>query len=317
MGKLSIKAQFLYNPPGAGLYCHSATLTQISGGALLTAWYAYPEEEHRDGCLILARRDPNKTNWSKSKEILTGLDSSAGNPVLFEAPDGMLWLHFALLKGDYWDSAELMASCSHDGGHSWSSPCRLWPERGMMIRHPPLALTNGSLLLPAYDERKRESVLLRSRPPYHDWEEAYRFGGLSLIQPVLVRQSPAELAIYFRPWSDPRQIWRSRSADDGSTWGLPVRTPLPNPLSGIAAFVNGNLTALVYNHTEQHQRHPLSINVSPDWGITWGEPWHIDSPKFEVSYPCFLVSSSGQVHGVYSYNRRMIKHVTFSPREIE
>ncbi len=316
VGKISLKAQFLYNPPGRGLYCHSATLAQTRDGALLAAWYAYPEEEHRNGSLILARRRPGSATWSKSKQILPELDSSAGNPVLFEAPNGILWLHFALLKGDYWNSAELMASFSQDGGNTWSSPHRLWPDRGMMVRHPPVALEDGGLLLPAYDENLRESVLLKSGPPFTEWIASYRFKGLSLIQPVLVRQREHSLGIYFRPWSDPRQIWRSHSNDDGATWGPPVRTPLPNPLSGIAAFVHENRTVLIYNHTKEHQRHPLSLNISDDWGITWRGPVHIDTPLFEVSYPNFLLNPNGQVDGVYSYNRRMIKHVTFSPKEL-
>ena len=307
-----MKAQFLYNPPGVGLHCHSPALAQTSDGTLLSAWYAYPEEEHRDATLVFARRPPKRHDWTKSRTILNGLDSSAGNPVLFQAPGGVLWLLFALLKGDYWTSAELMASKSTDEGRTWSPPARFWPDRGMMIRHPPMLLEDSSLLLPAYDEPRREPVLLRSLPPYTEWGEHHRFRDIPLIQPVLVRQRAGELGIYFRPWSEPRQIWRSHSKDDGLTWAPPVRTPLPNPLSGIAAFVRDNMIGVVYNHTRNHERHPLSISLSQDWGITWKEPWHIDTTRFEVSYPSFLVGHDGQIHGVYSYNRRMVKQVSLS-----
>ena len=312
-GRPAVKTHFLYNPPESGLHCHGASLAETSDGGLIAAWYAYPEEEHREGAIVAVRLAPGQFSWSDSKIIFGGKGSSAGNPVIYEAPDGSLRLHFVLLKGGYWNTAELMSSASVDGGRSWTAPARMWPEPGMMVRHPPVMLEDGSLLLPAYEENARKSVLLKSRAPFLEWEIAYTFEELDLIQPVLLRRADGRLAIYFRPWSDPRLIWRSHSKDEGSTWGMPVRTPLPNPLSGIAAFSAGDITGLVYNHTEEHERFPLSINLTRDGGVTWGEPWHIDTQKFEISYPSFLTAGDGRVHGVYTYNRRLIKHVSFDP----
>ncbi len=312
-----METQFLYNPPGMGLYCHSASLLQTGEGDMLASWYAYPEEEHIGASLILARRRYGQAHWGPSEPVLNAINNSTGNPVLFQTPGGTIWLLFVILKGTYWNDAELQGSCSEDGGATWSSPAALWLTRGMMVRHPPILLDNGSLLLPAYDECANESVLLSSQSPFSSWREAYRFSGLPLIQPVLVREGNSRLTLFFRPSSDPRRTWRSHSKDDGNTWAAPVRTPLPNPLSGIAAFAAGEKLAVVYNHTEKHQRHPLSIAFSDDHGISWGRPWHIDTIEFEVSYPQFLSNGNGRVNGVYTYNRRMIKFVSFSIDEMK
>ena len=312
-----MQAQFLYNPPDKGLYCHAPTLVQTSAGDLLAAWYAYPEKESEGGSLVLARRPAGQEQWEPSKGVLGPFEYSAGNPVLFQDPAGTLWLLFVLLKGNYWNDAELQGVHSVDGGYTWSPAGMLWRERGMMVRHPPVPLADGSLLLPAYDESLHQSLLLSSRPPYAQWSEAYRFDDPPLIQPVLVREAERRLALLFRPWTDPRLIWRSHSSDDGRNWSAPIRTPLPNPLSGVGAFVAGDRLAVVYNHTEKHQRHPLSIAVSRDRGVSWGEPWHIDTISYEVCYPSFFSDGNGRVHGVYTYNRRMIKYVSFAADELK
>ena len=122
--------------------------------------------------------------------------------------------------------------------------------------------------------------------------------------------------MFFRPTEEPLHIWRSHSDDEGKSWAAPVRTPLPNPLSGISAFAYGDKIVMAYNHTNEHKRNPLSIAVSPDSGLTWSEPRHIDTVPFELSYPHFICDGAGGVHGVYSYNRRMIKYVSFSAEEV-
>ena len=42
---------------------------------------------------------------------------------------------------------------SDDGGATWNAPELAVAGRGTMIRHPPVARSDGQLLLPAYDER--------------------------------------------------------------------------------------------------------------------------------------------------------------------
>ncbi len=313
-----MEAQFLYNPAGTGPFCHAGSLLRTSAGDLLAAWYAYPEEEHRGASLVLARRPDGQSRWNASECILDDiLDSSAGNPVLFQDPKESIWLLFALLKGGYWNDAVVAGSRSSDGGRSWSAPVTLWRERGIMIRHPPVLLENGSLLLPAYREADRESVLLKSHSPYSEWRLAYRFEDLALIQPVLAQHDSARLEIYFRPGTTPHRIWRSLSTDGGATWSVPVRTSLPSPSSGLAAFLHRGRTVLVYNHTEDQQRHPLSLSLSRDGGITWGNPWHLETQPFEVCYPSFLVDPGEYVHGLYTYNRRMIKYICFPANELD
>ena len=66
---------------------------------------------------------------------------------------------------------------------------------------------------------------------------------------------------------------------------------------------------MIYNHTHEHQRYPLSVSLSKDGGTTWEENWTLDNVPLEVSYPSFITGKDNTIHGVYTYNRRMIKYV--------
>ena len=68
---------------------------------------------------------------------------------------------------------------------------------------------------------------------------------------------------------------------------------------------------MIYNHTEEHQRWPLSASWRRNGSKTWGKVLHIDPVQLEVSYPSFILGNNNLVHGVYTYNRRMIKYVKF------
>jgi predicted neuraminidase len=228
--------------------------------------------------------------------------------VLFEEAPGRLWLFFVLLEGHYWTDAVIHGAHSDDEGRSWSRPAVLVSSRGLMVRHPPVRHVDGSWLLPAYDERRNRSLVLAGRPPFRQWHEVVRFDDVHLIQPALVREGE-RLTLLFRPASDPRVIWRSHSSDEGSCWSSPVRTSLPNPLSGISAMAVGGRLAVVYNHTHHHERRPLSLAASDDGGRSWSEPRHIDDMAGELSYPSFIPGADGTLHGLYTYNRRLIKYV--------
>jgi len=303
-----LEAQFLYNTVGSGLYCHGGSLLRTAAGDLVAAWYAYPDVEHAGATLVLARRPSDADAWLPSETPIAPTVYSPGNPVLFEEPSGRIWLLFVLVEGTYWTDAVLHGARSDDGGRTWSRPAMLVPSRGLMVRHPPIPRDDGSWLLPAYDEQRHRSVLLAGSPPFARWREVFTFDDVRLIQPVLVREAE-RLTLLFRPSSDPRVVWRSHSTNEGERWSTPVRTTLPNPLSGISAFSVGTRLAAVYNHTDRHERRPLSLASSDDGGQSWSEPRQIDDMAGELSYPSFVSGPDGTLHGLYTYNRRLIKYV--------
>ena len=310
------EAQFLVNPQELGSYCHCPSIMCSSNGDLWAIWYGYPEEEYSGAKLVLSVKRAGQQEWEKSRIIFEDQKYSAGNPVLVENAQGRVFLYFVLLKGAYWNDAVLFEAWSDDRGFTWSLPVQISSQRGMMVRHAPLICENGAFILGAYDESKRLSVLLTKHPSEEKWEESYRFEGLELIQMSIVKQGEERLTGFFRPCSEPKKIWRTLSNDGGKTWTSPVATQLPNPLSGLAACSVGNAISVIYNHTEAHQRYPLSLSITEDRGVTWKGPLQIDPVPLEVSYPSVVAGKDGYLYGLYTYNRKMIKFVKIRASQI-
>lgn len=309
-----IEAEFLYNPVDKGMHCHCPTLLECQSGNLLAVWYVYPVDEYKQGTIALSRKNIGNLIWQTTQNVPIPSKFSLGNPVLFQEPNGKIHLMYVALKGTYWNDAVLYSIHSEDEGKTWSEPNLLWKEKGMMVRHPPVFLNKGACLLPAYDERKKSSIILFSTPPYLNWEISFCFEGTDIIQSVLLKLNDNRLMMFFRPHSDPRYIWKSLSLDKGLSWSKPEMTPLPNPLSGISAISVKNKIAMIYNHTEEHRRYPLSVSTSKDEGKNWDKHWDLDNVKAEVSYPSFISGKNNLIHGVYTYNRRMIKYVCFEQK---
>lgn len=304
------ESDFLYNPGCGAQHGHSATIAESAAGNLYVVWYAYPEKENVDAALVMARRLRGAKAWEPSRIVLKSAAYSLGNPVLHWRPDGSLWLFYVALQGTWWNSAVLHLITSRDEGRTWSQPASLGLAPGVMVRHPPICLPNSDLLLPAYDEAKNQTLLLRWSAPERPWEISYRFAQRDLIQPVILRDPAGNLDIYFRAAAAPCRVWRSASPDQGATWSAPEPTALVNPLSGIAAVTAHGVLAVVHNPIEQ-QRTPLAISLSPDRGHSWSGTYVLDSAAFEVSYPSFLLGRDQMIRGVYTFNRRMIKYVAF------
>lgn len=301
----------LPQPDSCAQHCHCPTITRSPRGDLLVAWYAYPEEETRNGRLVLIRKPAGQAGFEPARLVLAEMKASLGNPVLFCDGNSRVHLLFVALRGHYWDSAVAHACHSDDMGKTWSAPESLRLGPGMMVRHPPITRQNGDFLLPVYDETRNRTVLLTADSSATGWVESDQLNGMEAIQGCIVRHGDRELNMVLRPSAGNRTCLRCVSADDGRSWSQVTRTALPNPLSGVAAFQSGGMTCVVYNHTAEHRRYPLSLSYSGDRCTSWTGPIHIDETPHELSYPSFLTDENGVAHGVYTFGRRRIQYVSF------
>jgi len=64
---------------------------------------------------------------------------------------------------------------------------------------------------------------------------------------------------------------------------------------------------IVYNDSKS-ARTPLSVSVSNDGGKTWRKMLDLETEFAEFSYPSVIESSDGDIHIVYTWKRRRIKH---------
>lgn len=307
-----MRSEFLYNADGIGSHCHSGCLVEHDNEVYAT-WYGYVEKEYEKGQICLSKYNKVSGTWSKAQLPFGHMANSCGNPVLFSDPaDGNLYLFFVILQRHYWDSAQIFHSVLKKGELKWSSPEMLQLPVGMMIRHRPLIKSSGTILIPAYDEKALKSIIYESTSPYTQWKQIGEVEG-ELIQGDLIQFSEKELQLYLRPASDyPHQIYRALSPDAGKTFGTVLKTSLYCPLTGLAAIrLQSGHTLICHNHTEKFERTPLTLSLVKQGEVAYSQLLNIDSGPIELSYPSLLQQQDGTIHLLYTYNRKMMKHIIF------
>lgn len=321
---------------------HASNLLQLRNGDLLCVWFSGTWEGESGVAIVLSRLDRGSKQWTKPLVIDHHDGQSYQNPMLFEAPDGVLHLYHTTQPSDGGENqARVLEVTSHDGGHTWSQPKQMLERAGAFIRHPIVVLPDGAWLLPltvmtsegiGSGADTNFSVMDISRDHGATWTECNVPHSESLVQPTVVQLAPHKLLSLFR---DRRSLSMYRSeSTDGCTWTEPVKIALPNNNAStqMIRLHDGHL-ALVFDNTSKtfgepatQARKPLSIAISTDGGATWaavrdietGRPGygsienkpHIPGRE-EYSYPSVFQTRDGRIHVSFTFRRQTIKDVSF------
>ena len=264
---------------------------------------------------------------------------SCWNPVLFEMPNGELWLFFKIgaTVGDWtgW------LSKSKDGGKTWSDkePLPFDPEgRAFLgpIKNKP-ELIDGRLLCGSSTEgngwRFHIEILDLSDGLWKkgkaikdlNWKyvpvestEAIKTDDnqqhpIDCIQPSILKLKNGRLQVLMRTHN--ARLATSFSSDNGDTWTPVTLSEVENNQSGTdAVTLKDGRHALIYNNfetlplTKKGVRTPVSIALSDD-----GAHWHHaltleDSPIDQYSYPAIIQGRDGTLHCVYTWRRQRISY---------
>lgn len=321
---------------------HASNLLQLRNGDLLCVWFSGSWEGESGVAIVLSRLDKGSKQWSKPIVIDHHDGQSYQNPMLFEAPDGVLHLYHTTQPADGGENqARVLQLESHDGGHTWSQPRPMLDKAGAFTRHPMVVLPDGAWLLPltvmtsegiGKGADTNYSVMDISRDHGATWSECPVPNSQGLVQPTVVAIGPHRWLSYFR---DRRsvQMYRSESSD-GCTWSAAEKIALPNNNAStqLTRLANGHL-ALVFDNTSKsfgaastQARKPLTIAISTDNGATWPEVRDIEvgregygaaegkphiPGREEYSYPSVTQTRDGQIHVSFTYRRQTIKEVSF------
>ena len=286
-----------------------------------------------------------KTKKSLVKLPETLKRKSCWNPVLFEMPDGELWLFFKIgtTVGDWtgWITK------SKDGGRTWSdkqplgyaavSAASMSGGQGVAPQSPsdkkfPLLgpiknkpeLIDGRLLCGASTEgngwRFHMEILdtKTGQWSYIPVESTVAVKTddnlphpIDCIQPSILRLKDGRLQVLMRTHN--ARLATSFSSDNGLTWTPVTLSEVENNQSGTdAVTLKDGRHALIYNNfetlplTKKGVRTPLSIALSSD-----GQSWHHaltleDSPIDQYSYPAIIQGRNGHLYCVYTWRRQRV-----------
>lgn len=317
--KTNVEIYRLFGEEHPGPYKHPAAITQLANEDLYVAYYGGANEYSDDTAVYGSRQVKGETVWSPPEPIAVVPFHGVGNPVVWQAPDGVVWLFFNTQYGDTWSNARVHAKLSMDGAHTWSDSFVLVMEEGSMVRGQPIVLNNGDYLLPLYHETGEDressasdtcSYFLRYSPENKKWTETNRIRSAEgNLQAQAVQIDDNNLFCFlrrggnFEPTEDGWML-RASSSDGGHTWTDAERTDFPNPNSAVELIKlrNGHLL-LVYNHN-MNDRTPLSVAVSTDNGKTWPHRRDIAGGANTYAYPYAIQGRDDKIYLVYTTNSR-------------
>jgi predicted neuraminidase len=310
-----------------GKYKHPAVIEELSNGDLYIAYYGGDGEYAAKTAVYGMRKAKGQSEWSKPQIIAQTPFYSDGNPVVWQAPDEVVWLFYVCRFGDTWSTSRIKGKISTDQGHSWSDSFMVAMDEGMMVRSRPILLANGDYLLPVYHETgfDTESVgpdstsrFLRFTPGGKHWQQMKSVRSpKGNIQPGVVQINANYLVAYCRrgggygPGHE-GYIVRAESRDGGLTWSEGTDTKFPNPNAAIdlLRLTSGNIL-LVYNNSFL-ERTPLTLALSTDGEKCWSFEREIATQKLDYAYPYAIQSRDGKIHLVFTSHRRsVINHVVF------
>jgi len=317
-----VKIERIFGPELPGRYKHPASMTELANGDLYLAYYGGSGEYATDTADFGARKKKWENQWSEPKAIADTPFQADGNPVIWQAPDGLVWLFYLTRYGDTWSQSRIKAKLSFDNANTWSDPIMMTFELGTMVRNHPIVLTDGNYLLPIYHETGNDpevvgaestSLFLRIDPKKMTWTESSRIKSrIGNIQPAVVQMDENYLIAYCRRAGDyepttKEYMVRSESHDGGKTWSEGRETKIPNPNSAVEfiKLKNGHLM-MVYNDSF-NERTPLTVAISTDGDKTYPYKRNIiDQPNGDFGYPCAIETQDGKIHVVFTSDERTV-----------
>ena len=332
-----VKDEFLYTKapfPEA----HASTIVETKKGDLVVAYFGGTKERNPDVCIWVNVKKKGSNEWSAPMMVADGVFPegryACWNPVLFEMPNGELWLFFKIGPSVSEWTGWLVRS--KDGGRTWSRREPLPDGFLGPIKNKP-ELIDGRLLCPSSTENKgwrfhMEILDLsdgrwKKGTPVKDLNWKYvpvesteaiktddnQLHPIDCIQPSILKLKDGRLQVLMRTHN--AHLATSFSSDNGNTWTPVTLLDIENNQSGTdAVTLADGRHALIYNNfetlpmTPKGVRTPCSIALSDD-GTHWQHTLTLeDSPIDQYSYPAIIQGKDGTLHCVYTWRRQRIAY---------
>lgn len=311
----SFQQSFIFNEDNKPTpSCHASTIANFNN-KYYSAWFGGTGESNPDVTIWLSTSN-DCMNWSTPTDMSEIKNIAHWNPVLFEK-DNKLYLFYKIgLHPDNWTTYLRETN----DGINWTKEHLLIEgdkEGRGPVKNKPIELSNGTVLAPASIEYKAKmpDCFVEMSNDMDHWKRGKNVHSklfVEKIQPALVETDPGIVKMYIR--TNRGRIYESTSKNYGVKFSRAKPISLYNNNSGIDVAKNNNgVLALVHNPVEENwgDRSPLIVAFSYDKGKSWTTKITLESEQGEFSYPS-IISKDNQFSVTYTYNRSLIKCVTFS-----
>ena len=309
---------------------HSASIALLNTGQPVAVWYGGTEEGHADVALFLSILN---NTWSTPIAIADRLTTEkglsryirkVGNPTVHVWPDGNLGVFYVSVSVGGWGASAINYIESSNTGRSWSKPNRLvtspFLNISTLVRTNAVKRQDGYIELPVYHEfaGKFSEALIISRDIQVIDKRRISWGKDSLQPAIAPLDETTALALLRYAGESPGRIWSATSTNTGENWTEPELINLPNPNAAVALLNIGNGNLLLALNDTKDGRNRLSLAVrridTSRWKIvkTLEAETNTLEVEYEFSYPSLVMDSDDNIHLVYTWNQKRIKHTKFN-----
>ncbi|MEZ2132656.1 MULTISPECIES: exo-alpha-sialidase [unclassified Sinorhizobium] len=284
--------------PSPCIQNHAANLAFLPDGTLTCVWFGGTMEGMGDISIYMSRLVPGSDRWSEPEKMSDDPAKSEQNPLIFNAPDGRVWLLYTSQTSGDQDGAVVKCRISEDGGKNFGEPRILCDLPGTFVRQPIVVNFREDWLLPAFrcvslpgqrwsGDADTAGVLI-SRDQGRTWRMQDVPDSLGAVHMNILKLGGGKMIAFFRN-RFAGNILSASSKDDGESWSRPGPVNLPNNNSSIQAVIlKDRRIAMVYNHssaaTSDARRQSLYDEIesgsapattageSPSRKAVWGVP---------------------------------------------
>ena len=142
-----LRIERLFGPEiKTGPYKHPARIEELRNGDLYVVYYGGEGEYATATGVFGSRLRHGSRKWTPPTRIAHDPFRSLGNGVIWQAPDGLVWLFYVTRYGETWSTSRVQAKVSRDNAETWSDAFPLVSDEGMMVCNKPIVLHNGDYL---------------------------------------------------------------------------------------------------------------------------------------------------------------------------
>ncbi|TCL72866.1 exo-alpha-sialidase [Rhizobium sp. BK251] len=245
--------------PSPCIQNHAANLAFLPDGTLTCVWFGGTMEGMGDISIYMSRLRQGSDRWSKPEKMSDDQAKSEQNPLIFNAPDGRVWLLYTSQTSGDQDGAIVKCRISEDGGETFGPTRVLCDLPGTFVRQPIVVNGKGHWLLPTFrcvslpgqrwsGDADTAGVLI-SGDQGRTWQMRDVPGSLGAVHMNILKSDNGNMVAFFRNrYSE--NVLSSSSTDDGQSWSAPEPVNLPNNNSSIqATMLEDRRIAMVYNHS--------------------------------------------------------------------